>query len=266
MLGIVASEPTGFRLCLHEAPRSLATLSEEHPHGWGIAVFDARQRGWSVQKSPACARRDQRFSEAAAGSTGHSLVAHVRKRTVGPVGLHNTHPFRRGGWVFAHNGTIEDTTELRARTSPGRLAEVQGETDSELLFAHLLTLMDEVGPASGCAQGRVADVIRKAVRDLLAHPGLGAANFLLSNGDLLFAFRRGRSLFVLERGPDDPVRESRRSPETGASIDTRWTARRRAVLVASEAITDEPWREVPDGALLVVRREPQPELEVVTAL
>ncbi|QUS47087.1 hypothetical protein [Salmonella enterica] len=44
LLGIVASELTEFGLVLTEAPRCLATLSREHPDGWGIATADASSR------------------------------------------------------------------------------------------------------------------------------------------------------------------------------------------------------------------------------
>jgi glutamine amidotransferase len=262
MLGIVASEPTDFRFCLHQAPRSLSSLSREHPHGWGVAVYDAEQTGWRVHKQPVCAEGDDRFFDVAVTSTGHSLVAHIRKRTVGPVGIENTHPFRQGRWVFAHNGTIDDLEPLRRRASAARLDEVGGATDSEVFFAYLLTGLDALGGPEEGTPERVEEALARAVQPLAS---LGAANFLLSNGEELYAYRRGRSLFVLERRPGDEVRPSRRSPETGAVIDTPWTTRRRAILVASEAITDEPWQAVPEGTLLSARRSPEPTLRVVRA-
>src|SRR5262249_52379109 len=128
LLGVVASEATDFRFALHQAPRSLALLSREHPHGWGVAVY-GREGGWSVQKRPAAAHEDDSFHQCTAGIRGEVLLAHVRFRTVGTTALENTHPFRHGRWVFAHNGTIAGTDYLRSETSPVRLAEVGGETD-----------------------------------------------------------------------------------------------------------------------------------------
>jgi predicted glutamine amidotransferase len=263
MLGIVASEETSFRFCLHEAPRSLSCLSREHPDGWGVAVFDVHQNGWRLQKQPGRADGDSRFFDAAVTSRGHALIAHVRKRTVGPIGVDNTHPFRRGRWIFAHNGTIDDVDALRAQTSAVRLAEIVGTTDSELFFAYLLTFLDASGDGEGATAAAVETALLRAVRALSASPALGAANFLLSNGEDLYAFRRGRSLFSLERKPGDEVRESRRSPETGAVVDTRWTSGRHAVLIASEAMTDEPWLAVEEGTLLSVRGRPVPAMRVL---
>ncbi len=260
MLGIVASEPTDFRICLREAPRSLGTLSREHPHGWGVAVF-AGKSGWTVQKQPRCADEDAHFGQVACGSRGEVLIAHVRKRTVGAVSLENTHPFQRGDWVFAHNGTVEDQEHLRRGSSGRRLQELTGQTDSELLFSYLLTRLDDVDASSLEA---VSGALGRLVAELDSLPRVGAVNFLLSNGEDLFAYRRGRTLFVLERSPHDELRPIRESLETGAVVETRWTRRRRAVLVASERLTDEPWRAVEEGTLLHVGRRAEPVLRVLS--
>lgn len=263
MLGIVVSEPTDFRLCLHEAPRSLCSLSREHPHGWGVAVHDSRKATWAIDKQPACAGEDSRFTDVAAGSKGDSLIAHVRKRTVGPVALENTHPFHRGRWVFAHNGTINDVDALRIRTSTPHLAQTAGSTDSEAFFAYLLTRLDDAGGAETAGPSQVAVALAGAVHEVLAQPSFGACNFLLSNGAELYALRHGRTLWSLTREPGDFVRVTRRSGETGAVIETPWTPKRHAVLIASERITDEPWEPVEEATLLRVTRGPTPALEVI---
>jgi len=264
LLGAVSNEDALFRLTLREAPRSLAVLSREHPDGWGIGVYNEHE-GWSIERGTLCAHEDDDFHEVAAGSRGQLLVAHVRKRTVGAISLDNTHPFRAGRWVFAHNGTIQDIPWVRAHTPPERLASLRGETDSELLFAFLLSRIEpDHGARSRAPEARDRALV-DALRELLEHPTLGACTFLLSDGDTLYAHRSGRSLFMLERVPGDAVRKERESMETGAVVGTAWSHARHAILVASEKITDEPWQPVDEGALLRVDRRPSPrwhELEV----
>src|SRR5260370_27336249 len=199
LLGIAASEPTDFRIVLREAPRSLAALSREHPDGWGIAVFDAEVGKWRVDKGTARASEDERFHRLAVGARGELLVSHVRQKTIGETSLANTHPFERGRWVFAHNGTIKDVAWLRDQTSPERRAEVAGETDSELVFAWLLTRLDEAQVANRPASTETDRAIGAATRGLRARPAGGAFNFLLSAGTPTYAHRFAPPTFLLDR-------------------------------------------------------------------
>ena len=260
LLGIASSEAVDFRLCLREAPRSVAMLSREHRDGWGIAVFD-QQGSWTLQKAPCCAQEDERFHEVALGSRGVLLVAHVRKGTVGVCRVENTHPFQYGKWVFAHNGTIAASDWLSAHTPASFRMAVRGETDSERLFAFVLS---HIEPSTGGLDSApmttqsVDQPLVTAVQRLAAQPGMDACTFVLSDGNVLYAYRSGRTLFTLDRRPGDAVRTRRASPETGAIVETPWSADRSAILIASEQITDEPWTPLSEGSLLRVDRLPVP--------
>ena len=226
MFGVVAEAPVALRVLLAAAPRSLAALSREHRDGWGLA--STLGDGWLVQKGVDCAEESERFHDVAREGRATSAIAHVRQKTVGPTSLANTHPFARGEWVLAHNGTVDDVAGLVARCSPERLAEVEGDTDSERLLAYLLTSIDE---AADTRRGLV-----RGVRRLAGMPGRGAVNFLLSDGRRLFAHRSGRTLFALER-------------------DARCGRRTASVTFASERLTDEQWRELPQESLWLVQGE-----------
>lgn len=264
LLGIVSSEPTDFRIVLREAPRSMAVLSREHRDGWGIAIFDDDARGWSVEKGIACASEDARFHELAVGSRGELLVSHIRRKTVGDTSLANTHPFERGRWIFAHNGTVQDVAWLRARSSGERLSEVTGETDSEVLFAWVLTCLDEAGVAGMSASDATDRALGNATRAARERPHLGAFNFLLSDGRTTYAHRFGRSMYLLDRGPLDEVRK-RRTAHDGTVLETPWSSHRRAVFIASERVTDEPWQQVDEGCLLRIDRFPSPHWRLIVA-
>ncbi|PIX52802.1 MAG: hypothetical protein COZ51_02165, partial [Candidatus Aquicultor secundus] len=60
----------------------------------------------------------------------------------------------------------------------------------------------------------------------------GGKNFLMSSGRRLYAYRNGRGLFYVVR----------KNPLTDM----------KTVLVASEVLTDEEWRDVPEDHLLVI--------------
>lgn len=271
LVGIVASEVTEFGLVLKEAPRSLAKLSEQHPDGWGIAAHGGPDAsppstsrmasGWYLYKGMVSAGKDPRFASVAARSAGMTLVAHVRQKTVGPTRLENTHPFVQGPWVFAHNGTLTDHASLRAKVSPERASQIRGDTDSEVLFAYLLTRLDAASATiiRDRAVLHTATKVLAEVADELRQAKAGAFNFLLSDGASCFVHRFGRTLFLLERSPHDSSRDVMASAQFNES-GRPWKPRKHAVFVASEHLTDEPWREVPEGAFFRIDRDPTPNV------
>lgn len=183
MLGWIAGRAVSAR----EQLRGLRELSLQHADGWGIATRAGAE--WSLKKSVACAARCCGYDDVLAAESTIA-IAHVRKKTVGETSVANTHPFRRGPFVFAHNGTVKDVAAVMAGTSAQRLAEIEGQTDSEKLFAFVLTHVDRAG-------GDVERGARAAVGALAAMgDGAGAATFLLSCGSRLYAHRLGRALFT----------------------------------------------------------------------
>jgi glutamine amidotransferase len=216
---MAAARPTSVRDLLHDAPRSLRVLSVEHADGWGLAL--RRNDTWTVKRSTTCAARCESY----AGLDHEAVlaIAHIRKKTVGELSLANTHPFQRGRFVFAHNGTV-DTTQLILQTAPEHTESLAGTTDSEKLFMFVLTQIDR---ASDVTAG-----VSAAIRVLHALGSIGSASFLISDGEKLFAHRLGRALFT--------------------------THRRGVALIASEPLTDnDRWTEILDRQLVVLVR-PQP--------
>jgi glutamine amidotransferase len=212
---MVAARPTSARDLLHDAPRSLRVLSHEHADGWGAAfrVDD----DWIVERSTSCAARCTAYERLAA-IEARVVVAHVRKATVGDLSLVNTHPFRRGDFVFAHNGTVHAIDAIIARTAPEQLQQIEGATDSEHLFAFVMTHITE---AADVERG-----VTRAVQMLHALGDIGSASFLLSCGTRLFAHRLGRTLFTSIRGD--------------------------AAIVASQRLDEGDWIEVPERAVVIL--------------
>jgi glutamine amidotransferase len=245
MLAIVASTRRTFQRCLVDAPVSLALLSRDHPDGWGVAVH-SQAVGWVLHRSLTAAEYDPRFP-VVAEIAGEVLIGHVRKRTVGSVSLANTHPFERSSWVFAHNGTVLRPEILQRLISPRRSAEIQGQTDSEILFAYLLTELDAAGATESPSPHASDCAIRFAVTRTLGLPGMGTCNFVLANAHSVYAYRAGRELYLLDRW------ESSMAMMTGSAPTSD-----RTLLISSAKITDEPWDPVPEHGLLYLRRGASP--------
>jgi len=214
MFGMAARAPISSYELLIEGPRSLRALSNEHADGWGIAMHDG---DWHLERGTSCAAASDRYATVAR-QPARLAVAHVRKATVGRTALSNTHPFRRSDFVFAHNGTISDVPAVVARTAPEHLSTIEGDTDSERLFAFVRTHVD--------AAADVERGVCAAVRALRELGDIGSASFLFATSTQLYAHRAGRSLFTL--------------------------ARHDATMIASEPLSDEPWTEIAEGAVVAL--------------
>lgn len=71
-----------------------------------------------------------------------TFIAHVRASTAAPVSRLNCHPFKQDGWVFAHNGQINDYQLIQRQVenalSDNMYNAKKGQTDSEVIFLGLL--------------------------------------------------------------------------------------------------------------------------------
>ena len=171
-------------------------VTDVHRDGWGIAFFEGRGVRVFLDPQPSC---ESPVAELVRHYPIRSLnvIAHIRKATQGAVGLENTHPFMRElwgrYWIFAHNGNlVEYVPELDGNFLP------VGQTDSELAFCHLLQTLRLRFPAG--PPDRLA--LREALEEFaaLVRPH-GPFNFMLSNGDCLFAHRSTELHYIVRQAP-----------------------------------------------------------------
>jgi glutamine amidotransferase len=246
---------------------SLAALAkrdgrgQSHRDGWGIGQHvDARPR---IVRSTQPAFDDPGFARAAGQVGSTAVIAHVRQKSVGPVDKCNNHPFAHGAWMFAHNGTVTGFSQiaprLSAETDLDLLAERRGTTDSEWVFFWLLSRLRKVGVSVETATGD-PDVVARALADCTRlldantpsdDEGKARLTFFLSDGSHLFATRLRRSLFWLDLPAGAPMTAS---PVGDAHTND-------AVLVASEPLSDEPWREMAEASILTIGPDLRPLIE-----
>jgi glutamine amidotransferase len=213
--------------------------TNEHSDGWGIAFFEGRGARLFLDPQPS-------HGSPMAGFVRHypirslNVVAHIRKATQGPTGLENTHPFMRElwgrYWIFAHNGDL-------AGYSPaldGSCLPV-GQTDSERAFCHLLQTLRAHFPDGApdlSSQREVLDEFAAKTRRF------GTFNFLLSNGDCLFAHRSTDLYHVIRQAPF-PVAHLKDEDLTVDFAEVT-TPDDRVALIATQPLTDnEVWTPLP---------------------
>ena len=136
------------------------------------------------------------------------------------------------------------------------LAIMWGQTDSELIFLWLLTRMRRLTGADDCAQPAFAsmmNLLADAVRELdersepLRGRRVTRLNFVLTNGRELYATRLRNSLYVMRQEGSWRCDICGRNHTRGIEY-----ADYRAISVASEPISQRPWRPVPDASLIGV--------------
>lgn len=204
LFGFRSVIPSQVHRSLLAAENAIGTQSEEHPDGWGVAYYvDGSPH---VTKSPTLALGDQLFLRLSGVVSSETVLAHVRKATVGNKTVLNTHPFQYGRWVFAHNGNVPNFTEhrdaLMGLIEPRLRRFVLGDTDSEAIFHVLLSQMladaalDHARPVSSVIQAlrRTLEVISTAVGETSVTDPL-LLTLMITDGRVLAACHGGKDLY-----------------------------------------------------------------------
>src|SRR3712207_5412281 len=110
--------------------------------GFGLGWYDEAGSP-RVFRSTEPAWNDRNLREVAAHVRSRLALAHVRAATGTPVQQTNCHPFRHGRWLWMHNGALAGfravKRELAMAVAPELYPDIEGSTDSELLFHLALT-------------------------------------------------------------------------------------------------------------------------------
>jgi glutamine amidotransferase len=255
LYGFRANEPTRVECSLVYAQNALMAQSRRdlagltHGHGWGVAEHPDGVP--LVEKQAWAAYHGERFKKTASRVYARCVVAHIRRATVGPPALENTHPFVHGVWLFAHNDTVPNFDRVRDRLigalDPLHRDEIRGTTDSEHVFRYLLTLWERDPGAP------LLETLRRGLEQVVAwsreidRTARVSLNVLWTDGDRMVGSRLGRTLWYLER---DGIVPCEICGKSHVHHDPKQAYR--AVEIASEPITSEAWLNVPDATVFNV--------------
>ena len=229
-------------------------LGAEETNGDGFGI------GWyGKQESPAVfhsiepAWNDRNLRELAGHITSPLVFAHIRASTGSPVQQTNCHPFRHGRWLWMHNGFLDGFAkvkrDLTVAVDPELYPEIEGTTDSELMFHLALTFGLEDDPPQAVA--RTIGLVESVGHEHgLEFPFQGT--IATTDGERIWAFRyssegKSRSLFF-----STDVRTLRALyPDNELLRDLGDESR----LVVSEPLGDLPgaWNEVPEASYGVIQ-------------
>ncbi|MET7736821.1 class II glutamine amidotransferase [Streptomyces sp. NPDC005402] len=129
------------------------------------------------------------------------FFAHIRAATGTAVQQSNCHPFRHGRWMWMHNGMINGfrlmRRDLAVAVDPALYPDIEGSTDSELMFCLALTFGLEEDPPGAVA--RMASLIEEMGHSRgVQHPL--QMTIAVADGERVWCFRyssegRSRSLY-----------------------------------------------------------------------
>ena len=254
LLGMNVNVPTD--ICFSFAGfQARGGATDVHADGWGIGFFESRDR------EPARGCRVFLDPQASAASPiaelvrnfpirSTNVIARIRKATQGIVALENTHPFQRElwgrYWLFAHNGNLpEDAAVLPASS---RYQPV-GSTDSERAFCHLLNVLETHSGRTAPAEAELFEQIAGWARDIGA---TGECNFLLSNGQWLFAHASTQLSCVVRQAPFSKAHL--KDADMTVDFAEVTTPEDRVAVIATKPLTDdEEWTSIPPGNLWLFR-------------
>lgn len=218
--------------------------TDVHADGWGIAFFEGPGARVFLDSKPAV---ESPIAALVRDYPIHStnVIAHIRKATRGVVALENTHPFMRElwgrYWIFAHNGTLKNY-----KPDSGNQYRPVGATDSELAFCHLLDTLRLRYPDGQPPLRELYGTLATLSARIAGH---GTFNFMLSNGEVLFAHCSDKLCYVLRHAPFTTAHLMDQDIEVDFSEVT--TPDDKVAIIATEPLTDnETWTRLGPGQLL----------------
>lgn len=254
LFGFRSAIPAAVHPALVTEKNSLVIQSKEHRDGWGIAAYGVEPSP-EVAHGVGPAHSDPDFHRVSSLVSSHTVVAHVRLASVGAVELRNSHPFLHGRWSFVHNGTLTNfekhRQELESLILPELRVNIQGTTDSERCFHLFLTRLAARAPLEGTVRlEEVASALAETMElvSMITDTSGGersAMNFLVTNGVVMVATRRNRTLFLSN---------GRRSALCQAAAPLRHGAQLDQLVIASEALCGNhtAWSEVSEDEVVGV--------------
>jgi len=252
---------------LYQPARSLIEQSKSHAPDLSVANADGHGLGWygtadvpGLFRSASPAWGDRNLREVSAQISSPLFLAHVRASTGTPVQQTNCHPFRHGQWMFVHNGFIDAYDRLRRdlllRIDPKLFPEIEGTTDSELMFYLALTFGLADDPVGGLERmaGFVETEGRRAGSDHPLQMTVG-----ISDGVRLYAARYASGMEANTLFVSSSLRDLRLLYPADERLQHFSDEAR---VIVSEPLVDLPglWREIPPGSAVVV--QPGDDLEV----
>ena len=219
--------------------------TDHHADGWGIAFFEDKACRLFIDNE-ASARSPIAEMVKHYPIKSRNTIAHIRKATQGNCALENSHPFQRElwgrHWIFAHNGDLEGFDPVLSG-----VYQPVGTTDSERAFCMLLQGLRNAFPGAQPPLDELFAALESLTSEVTQ---FGVFNFLMSNGQALFAHCSTHLHYLVRRWPFSTAH----LVDADVSIDFAkyTTPEDRVAVIATAPLTDnEVWTRFAPGDLMM---------------
>ncbi|WP_330289736.1 class II glutamine amidotransferase [Streptomyces sp. NBC_00576] len=223
--------------------------------GFGVGWYEPDNGTPAVFRDTGPAWSNRNLREIADHVRSPLFFAHIRASTGTPVQQTNCHPFRHGRWMWMHNGGITDFHRIRRdlalAVDPELFLDIEGSTDSEMMFYLALTFGLEKDPPGAVA--RMVGLVERVGHEHGVEFPI-QMTVAVTDGQQTWAFRyssqgTSRSLYYSTQVEALRALHPDMAFLREVSDETR--------LIVSEPLGDLPgaWNEVPESSYGVVRPE-----------
>jgi predicted glutamine amidotransferase len=234
---------------VHQSMDAMRSLTRINADGFGVGWYAPETSDEpAVFKDTSPMWNNYNLGSLAGKIRSGAVVAHVRAaKRFDPVTRENCHPFQRGRLLWMHNGDIPGrarlTRRVALRADDTLLAQIRGNTDTEMAFTLFLTHLG-APPLGELTAARLAAAMEATVSEL--------AGWHLDDEDerpleLNFCVCTGKELVATRFALSD---------KEGPTLHCRAgesDAGDRFVVVASEPLSrDNGWKPVENGEMLTV--------------
>lgn len=117
------------------------------------------------------------------------ILGHLRNKIIGDVSHKNTQPFIYDNHVFMHNGFVPEFNKLILQVSNKMKKMMHGETDSEVLFYLLLTIMHNIYGNKKLSSDDLVHLFHVYLKEVETWCNKGYINIIYSYGYYTVAVR-----------------------------------------------------------------------------
>ncbi len=223
LLGISSNKKVDIQFSLKE----FKERGKRNPHGFGFVFYEnGIPKLIKKQKS----LKDEDIEKEDYKFKSKIIIGHVRLASCGSQSYENTHPFVIGKWSFAHNGTVREVKNWQLNKF-----KPKGDTDSEYAFCYLLERIS--------GKETIYEIVSILKNEASEIAKIGRFNFLLSDGEHLYAYGDDSLYFVKREAPFQEVKLK----NTGYHLHLSKIKKpdEKAIIVATEPLTkEENWQKI----------------------